>query len=534
MNNIYPDYLKRYANIIALSRSSRVGHSLTKISDPDKTALLKSYHPDFNSSAFRTLRIGVSRGERIANEVADLLESFSDISLHNIKLEAERITDVLVIGGGGAGVTAALFAQSSGANVILVNKLRLGNSNTIMAMGGIQAAIGKNDSPIRHLCDTYKGGKFCGKRDLLRTLIEDSGKIIKWLIDIGINFDKNSDGSLVFKKGGGSSRHRILSVGDHTGLNIMKALKDELRNRDDITVIEFAPAVELTTNKDGECNGAIFYDLVRKRYFVIKAKAVVLATGGSGRLHIHGFPTSNNFGATGDATVLAYRVGAKLINLDSYQYHPTGAMFPSHMFGLLVTEALRSLGGQLVNVNGDQFINELETRDVVSAAMIREAGINGIKTPDGKSAVWFDTPLIDIVHGRGFMANHFPSLYMRFRVADIDVSKIPILVYPTLHYQNGGILINTDSESAVRNLFVAGEAAGGIHGKNRLMGNALLDIFVFGRRAGIAAAKRRYSSYSKQTLVHIDRYYSELKDMRITSRTHSPVLFQDFIITRLQ
>ncbi len=534
MNNIYPDYLEKLIKIVALSRSKRIGSKLAKLSDAEKPILLKRYHPDFSSSAFRTLRVGVNRGGRIANEVADLLESFSNINLHNIRLEAERDTDVLVIGGGGAGVTAALFAQSSGAKVILANKLRLGNSNTIMAMGGMQTAIGENDSPARHLCDTYKGGKFCGKKELLQALIEDSGKIVKWLIDIGINFDKDTDGNLILKKGGGSSAPRILSVGDHTGLNIMKVLKDELRNRDGIDVVEFAPAVELTTNEIGECNGAIFYDLVRKRYFVIKAKAVILAAGGSGRLHIQGFPTSNNFGATGDAIVLAYRAGAKLIDLDSYQYHPTGVMFPSHMFGLLVTEAIRSLGGQLINVNGAQFVNELETRDIVSAAMIKEVGINGVKTPDSKMAVWLDTPLIGVVYGRGFMANRFPSLYMRFKVAGIDLFKTPILVYPTLHYQNGGILINSDSESTINNLFVAGEATGGIHGKNRLMGNALLDIFVFGRRAGIAAARRGHPNDGKQTLYHIDRYDSELKDMRITSKTHSPLLFQDFIITRLQ
>ncbi|ABB33129.1 fumarate reductase/succinate dehydrogenase flavoprotein domain protein [Geobacter metallireducens RCH3] len=531
---MYPDSLCDSIAIVDATREKRKGEELLRLTSAEMEGLLRRYHPDYREAGFRNLRIGANRGDRTTHEIADLLEAFSNLDHSKISLEPEFDTDVLVLGGGGAGVTAALFAESMGARVILATKLRVGNSNTIMALGGMQASVHEDDSPVRHFADTMGAGKFAGKRELVKTMVEDGPAIVKWLLELGVDFDRDEEGNLATRKAGGITAPRIISIGDYTGLNIMKVLKDEIRKGEGIEVMEFAPAVELTTNGFGECNGAVLFDLGRKRHFTVRARAVVLATGGSGRLHFQGFPSSNNFGATGDAIVLAYRAGARLEGIDSFQYHPTGVMFPDHMVGVLVTEAARSLGGQLVNGKGERFINELETRDACSAAIIRECEEgNGVRTPAGKVGVWLDTPLIEETQGKGFLKRRFPSMYRHFMRVKIDISKRPLLTYPTLHYQNGGILIDEKGETTVRNLFTAGEAAGGIHGRNRAMGNSLLDIFVFGRRAGLAAAKRKYSEPGNVTLGHVYRYYDRLKSLRISSVATSPTLFPEFIVSKL-
>lgn len=516
------------------TREKRKTEAIPRLAAEEVEALLARYHPDYREAAFRNLRVGVNRGDRTTHEIADLLEAFSDLDHSKIDLRPEYDTDVLVLGGGGAGVTAALFAEGMGSRVILATKLRLGNSNTIMALGGMQASVHESDSPVRHFADTMAAGKFAGNRKLVKTMVEDGPRIVKWLLDLGVDFDRDGEGNLAVKGAGGLSAPRIISIGDYTGLNIMKVLKDQIRQVDGIDVLEFSPAVELTTNEFGECNGAVLYDLGRKRHFVVRARAVVLATGGSGRLHMQGFPTSNNFGATGDALVLAYRAGARLEGVDSFQYHPTGIMFPEHMVGVLVTEAVRSLGAHLVNAKGERFVNELETRDACAAAIIRECERgNGVRTPSGATGVWLDTPMLEEIHGAGFLKGRFPSLYRHFMRVRINIAKRPLLTYPTLHYQNGGILIDEKGETTVKNLFAAGEAAGGIHGRNRAMGNSLLDIFVFGRRAGLAAAKRKYNEPGNVTLNHLRRYYDRLKSLRISSTATSPTLFPEFIVTKL-
>jgi succinate dehydrogenase / fumarate reductase flavoprotein subunit/L-aspartate oxidase len=531
---MYPHEMLDAIEALTATREKRKKAEMNLLPEEASERLLKKYHPDYKESAFRNLRAGVNRGERTTHEIADLLEAFSDLDYLKLDLKPEYDTDVLVLGGGGAGVTAALFAESMGARVVLATKLRLGNSNTIMALGGMQASVDEHDSPARHYCDTMAAGKFAGSRNLVKAMVEDGPRVVKWLLDTGVDFDRDEAGNLLTKKAGGISAPRLISIGDHTGLNIMKVLKDEIGKRDSIDVSEFTPAVELTTSDSGECNGAILYDLGRKRHFAVRAKAVILATGGSGRLHMQGFPTSNNFGATGDAIVIAYRAGAKLEGVDSFQYHPTGVMFPEHMVGVLVTEAIRSLGGHLINARGERFVNELETRDVCAAAIIRECESgNGVTTRSGKTGVWLDTPLVEELSGKGFLRKRFPSLYRHLMRVRIDISKQPLLVFPTLHYQNGGILIDEQGETTVRNLFVAGEAAGGIHGRNRAMGNALLDIFVFGRRAGLAASSKINNQPGNVTLNHVHRYYDRLKSLRISSVAKSPTLFPEFIVNKL-
>ena len=531
---MYPEDLCRLIERVDATRAERLKQEMPRLSEDEQAHLLKKYHPDHKESAFRTLRVGPNKGERTTHEIADLLESFGDLDHSKIPLEPAFDTDVLVLGGGGAGVTAALFAGQAGARVLLATKLRLGNSNTIMALGGMQACVDPSDTPVRHFADTLAAGKFAGRRELVQAMVEDGPGIVQWLLDTGVNFDRDPSGNLAVKKGGGLSAPRILSIGDHTGLNIMKVLKDELRRDENIEVSEFTPAVELTTNHRGECNGAVLFDLGRRRFFTVRAKAVVLATGGSGRLHFQGFPTSNNFGATGDAIVLAYRAGARVDGLDSFQYHPTGVMFPDHMVGILVTEAIRSLGAHLVNARGERFVNELETRDAVAAAIIRECERGeGVTTSGGRTGVWLDIPVLEQTHGAGVLRQRFRALFKQFMRVRINITRRPLLIYPTLHYQNGGILIDAHGETSVPGLFVAGEAAGGIHGRNRAMGNSLLDIFVFGRRSGLAAARRRGRDAGETGFGHVHDYYERLRTLRISSMSKSPTLFPDFIVDKL-
>jgi succinate dehydrogenase / fumarate reductase flavoprotein subunit len=342
-------------------------------------------------------------------------------------------------------------------------------------------------------------------------------------------FDKESDGTMITIHGGGTSRKRMHSARDYTGGEIMKNLRDEVKNRS-IEVIEFSPAIELLKDND-KCTGAILYNLETDEYVVVRAKTTILSTGGAGRLHVQDFPTSNHYGATADGLVIAYRAGSPVIFMDNIQYHPTGAAYPEQIVGLLVTEKCRGLGAQLVNNDGNRFIYELETRDVESAAIIKECvhRDKGIKTPTGMQGVWLDTPMIDIIHGKGTIQKKLPAMYRQYQRFEIDMSKEPLLIYPTQHFQNGGIVVNEKAETKVINLYGAGEVEGGVHGRNRLMGNSLLECIVFGRRAGKnAALKAKENERGKLTLNHISKYHLELKAANINVEKMSPVLLPDY------
>jgi succinate dehydrogenase / fumarate reductase flavoprotein subunit len=412
---------------------------------------------------------------------------------------------------------------------LLATKLRFGDSNTMMAQGGIQAADKPNDSPPRHYLDVIGGGGFDNKPELVDALVRDAPDAIVWLEELGVMFDKKSDGTMITIHGGGTSRKRMHSARDYTGGEIMKTLRDEVKNQG-IEIIEFSPAIELLTD-DGKCTGAILYNLETDEYFIVRAKTTILATGGAGRLHVQDFPTSNHYGATADGLVIAYRAGSPVVFMDNIQYHPTGAAFPEQIVGLLVTEKCRGLGAQLVNAEGERFIYELETRDVESAAIIKECveRNKGIKTPTGIVGVWLDTPMIDLIHGKGTIQKILPAMYRQYQRFDIDMSKDPLLVYPTQHFQNGGIVVNEKAETKIVNLYGAGEVEGGVHGRNRLMGNSLLECIVFGRRAGKnAALKSKEIEYGKQTLEHINRHHLELKYANIKKDKMSPMLLPDY------
>jgi succinate dehydrogenase / fumarate reductase flavoprotein subunit len=309
----------------------------------------------------------------------------------------------------------------------------------------------------------------------------------------------------------------------------MRVVRDEVRNRG-IEVLEFSPVVELVLDDKRQVAGAILVNLETNEMSLVRAKTVVIATGGGGRLHYQGFPTTNHYGATADGLVLAYRVGAKLIFIDTMQYHPTGVAYPQQIVGQLVTEKVRGLGAQLVNAKGEQFIYPLETRDVVASAIIRECREGqGVATPTGQPGVWLDSPMIELLRGPGTIRQELPAMYRQFQRFNIDMTKEPVLTYPTLHYQNGGIKIDANGATDIPNLFVAGEASGGVHGRNRLMGNSTLDIFVFGRRAGRAAAQcAKETKLGRLTLEHVREWQRQLKEAGLESRPLSPLLLPDY------
>ncbi len=516
-------------SIAIASRSFRQTQGVSLLAHSAKDALIHQYHPDYKKEAYREIKVGQNSGETTVCELANLLEGNAIVSANMPIATPDYSVDVLVIGGGGAGATAALTAKAMGAKTLVATKLRLGDANTVMAEGGMQVAISKEDTPIRHYLDTLRGGQMENDPALLKVLVEEGPSAAKWLIDMGVLFDKEEDGNLSMRGGGGSSKPRLLRCKDYTGLEMMRVLKDEVFNQK-IDLLEFSPVVELLT--DGAvCTGAILKNLDTNRFIIVSAKCVILATGGIGRLHIQGFPTSNHYGATADALPIAYRAGAKLTLQDTFQYHPTGAVFPEPIAGMLVTEALRSVGAQLVNAHGERFINEMETRDAVASAVIAEcAQGRGVTTTAGRLGVWLDIPLVDTMNGAGTLANRFPNMVRQFSRYQIDITKEPVLIYPTLHYQNGGIKIDVNGESTLPNLFVAGEASGGIHGRNRLMGNSLLDIIVYGRRAGRATAERASKmGYQNMTLTHLNQFDKARSEAGIRNKTVSPMLFPDYV-----
>ena len=528
---MYSEQFKESLALVEAARDKNIALDPTRMTADQKEKVLAAFHPDYKVDEFSVLTIGPNKGDKVPKELAEILQAHSRITKDSVDLTApDYETDVLVIGGGGAGASAAIEAHEAGADVMVVTKLRIGDANTMMAEGGIQAADKPNDSPAIHFVDAFGGGHFAAKRELLSKLVCDAPEAIHWLSELGVEFDKEADGTMVTTHGGGTSRKRMHAAKDYSGAEIMRTLRDEVLNRK-IPVVDFTAAIELILDENGNAAGAVLMNMETKELLVAKAKTVIIATGGAGRMHYQGFPTSNHYGATADGLVLGYRAGAKLLYAETLQYHPTGVAFPEQIFGALVTEKVRSLGAKLVNKNGEVFMHPLETRDVTAASIIRECSErdNGIDCGNGKG-VWLDTPMIEKIGGEGTIMKRIPAMWRMFEKYGIDIRYEPILVYPTLHYQNGGLDITADCMTTnVNNLFVAGEAVGGIHGKNRLMGNSLLDIIVFGRSAGKnAAAKAKETVVGKLTLDHVERFEQQIADAKIETSVVSPKLLPNY------
>jgi len=489
--------------------------------------LLHRFHPDYYHNSVISLQVGQNKGDKCHRQLADLLQADARIDEADLAGAPVRETDILVIGGGGAGCAAALAASNAGARAVMATKLRLGDSNTVMAEGGIQASIDKDDTPQVHFDDTLRAGHYHADRKLVAKMAMDGPEVVRWLIQQGMQFDLDRFGDLLLRRAGGTSANRVAYYRDYTGLEMMRVLRESVTNSN-IEVLDYSPVVELLSDDVGHCGGAVILSLKERGYTLIKAKAVIIATGGIGRVHINDFPTSNHFGATGDGLVLAYRLGARLRDLDSFQYHPSGLAHPHHLAGTLITEGVRSAGAYLLNGLGQRFVDELKTRDHVSSAILREcAEGRGVRVNPQTVGVWLDTPGLEL-RNPGIISSRFPKLVQLGRRCDTDLSSTPLLIYPTLHYQNGGAVIDENGLSSVPGLYCVGEVSGGIHGKNRIMGNALLEIISFGRRAGAYAATHSHGHRPKKvSLEHISNLRRELTLAQMPMHRKGPMLFPE-------
>ena len=427
--------------------------------------------------------------------------------------------DVLVIGAGGAGLRAAVEASAAGVSVGLVCKSLLGKAHTVMAEGGMAAALGNvddRDSWQTHFADTMRGGQYLNNWRMAELHAREAPDRVRELEAWGAVFDRTRDGRILQRNFGGHKYPRLAHVGDRTGLEMIRTLQDHGVHQG-IDVHMECTIVELL--KDGErVVGAFGYDRERGRFRLFKAKAVVLASGGIGRAFK---VTSNSWEYTGDGQALAYRAGAELIDMEFVQFHPTGMVWPPSVKGILVTEGVRGEGGVLRNSEGRRFMfddipdlykhqtadseeegwvytqgdkharrpPELLTRDHVARCIVREIK-EGRGSPHG--GVFLDIAWIKskLPNGAEHIRKKLPSMYHQFKqLAGIDITETPMEVGPTTHYAMGGVRVDADSQmSCVPGLFAAGEVAAGLNGANRLGGNSLSDLLVFGKRAGEYAA----------------------------------------------
>jgi succinate dehydrogenase / fumarate reductase flavoprotein subunit/L-aspartate oxidase len=386
--------------------------------------------------------------------------------------------DVLVVGSGASGLAAAVSARAAGARVALATKGSLQSCNSAKAQGGIQAAVGGDDSPEQHAEDVWRSSHETANRDLVRVLTEEAPGTIAWLEEQGVEFTRENGGYRIARCGG-ASRKRLLQVGDRTGHAITKALRDAAEAAGVVTLPK-SPLAELAPRENGWTARCGEHEL--------EAGAVVLAAGGRCYrvAEERGELSTNHPGATGEVTQIALDLGAESRDLDALQYHPNGGAWPSGMQGYSIPETTRAYGAVLLNADREEFTDSLGPRDEVAQAIVDEvAAGRGLETEDGRPAVWLDTTRIPETDALVSL----PYMLRRYRAAGIDPLAEPILTYPVLHYQNGGLVIDERGETTVPGLFAAGEIAGGTHGRNRMMGNSLLECCVFGRRAGTAAAE---------------------------------------------
>src|SRR5215211_5278887 len=360
---------------------------------------------------------------------------------------ADASFDVLVIGSGASGLAAAVSAERAGASVALATKGALQSCNSAKAQGGIQAAFGDDDSPEVHAEDIWKSSHETADRGLVTVLTSEAPSAIHWLEELGVQFTRENGGYRLARCGG-ASRKRLLQLGDRTGHAITKALRE-----------------------------------------AVEAATVVLAAGGRcyREAEERGELTTNHPGATGEVTRIALDLGAETRDLDALQYHPNGGAWPENMQGYSIPETTRAYGAVLLNAEGEEFTDSLGPRDQVSQAIVDEVEAGrGVQTPDGRPAVYLDTTRISERDAKISL----PYMLRRYRAGGIDPLAEPILTYPVLHYQNGGLVVDERGETTVKGLYACGEIAGGTHGRNRMMGNSLLECCVFGRRAGKAAAEK--------------------------------------------
>ena len=389
------------------------------------------------------------------------------------------MVDVLVIGSGASGLAAAVSAERSGARVALATKASLQANNSSKAQGGIQAAFGEDDSPDIHAEDVMRSSHDTADPGLVSVLTGDAQSAIHWLEELGVEFTREDRGYRLARCGG-ATRKRLLQVGDRTGHAITKQLREAWEAGSGESFVN-APLRELEQTENG------WRATVGDR--VVDAGAVILAAGGRcyAEAEKRGELSTNHPNATGEVTQIAIGLGADARDLDALQYHPTGGAWPPNMQGYSIPETTRAYGAVLLNADNEEFTDSLGPRDEVSQAIFDEvAKGNGVTTPDGRPAVFLDTTRIKQEDAEISL----PYMLRRYRGAGIDPLREKILTYPVLHYQNGGLVIDANAETTLEGVYACGEIAGGTHGRNRMMGNSLLECVVFGRRAGRAAADR--------------------------------------------
>jgi succinate dehydrogenase / fumarate reductase, flavoprotein subunit len=424
-----------------------------------------------------------------------------------------REHDVLIIGAGGAGLRAAIAAAEKGLSVGIVSKSLLGKAHTVMAEGGIAAAMSNvdpDDSWRQHFIDTMNSGKFLNNWRKVEIYTKEAPEGVYELEQWGALFNRTPEGKISQRPFGGHTYRRLAHVGDRTGLEMIRTLQEKALATDAEVYME-TTVTRLFKDARGRIIGALAYTRENGKFIYFKTKAVVMATGGWGRIYK---VTSNSWEGTGDGVILAYEAGADLVDMEMVQFHPTGMVWPPGARGILVTEGVRGEGGVLRNADGERFMErydpdkmELSTRDVVARANYTEVQ-EGRGTPHG--GVY-----LDITHlGYDNIMKKLPTMYEQFlKLADIDISREPMEVFPTVHYNMGGIKVEPENcATNVPGLFAAGEAAGGLHGANRLGGNSLGDLLVFGRRAGTGAAE--YLEQSEHgTEVEEDEIRAEIRRM---------------------
>jgi len=428
--------------------------------------------------------------------------------------------DVLIVGAGGAGLRAAIEASAGGVSVGVVSKSLLGKAHTVMAEGGVAAAMGNVDDRDNwrvHFSDTMRGGQYLNNPRMAELHAKEAPDRVRELEAWGALFDRTKDGRILQRNFGGHKYPRLAHVGDRTGLEMIRTLQDHGIHQG-ITFHMECTMITLLTN-GGRVVGAFGYDRERGRFKLFRAKAVVLATGGIGRAYKI---TSNSWEYSGDGHSLAYHAGATLMDMEFVQFHPTGMIWPPSVRGILVTEGVRGEGGILVNNQGRRFMfddipanykpstaetpeegwrytqgdkeacrpPELLTRDHVARCIVREVK-EGRGSPHG--GVFLDIAWIKekLPNAAEHIKKKLPSMYHQFKqLGDIDITKEPMEIGPTTHYMMGGVRVDGDTQmSDVPGLFAAGECGAGLHGANRLGGNSLSDLLVFGQRAGEFAAK---------------------------------------------
>ena len=436
-------------------------------------------------------------------------------------------TDVLIIGSGGAGSRAAIEVDDAGLKATIVSKgLSFRSGCTGMAEGGYNAvfkAVDKDDSIDAHIFDTLKGGSYLNDKKLVEILVNESPKRLIDLENYGALFDRQESGEIDQRPFGGQSFRRTCYQGDRTGAELMNALKEEIIKRD-IECIEEVMITSLVTDDD-EVIGATGLNLKDSSLIYFKAKSTILASGGAGQL----YPvTSNTFQKNGDGYAISYRAGADLVDMEQVQFHPTGMVSPKSKRGVLVTEAVRAEGGILLNSEGERFMSryapekmELATRDVVARSIYQEI-IEGRGTENG--GVYLDISHLD----DDYIDETLETMVLQFENIGMDIKSGPIEVAPTAHHFMGGLKINTDASTSLKNLFGAGEVCGGVHGANRLGGNALADTQVFGKIAGESASKACKNTELKTNDEQVNQEASRI-DSLIKKGSIKPKEFKDNI-----